>query len=228
MKIRTVDITRMASPSEVIFDALRLAITDGSLSEGEVLRQDHIAKMFNVSRIPVREALTRLEEQGLVTTQRYRGAVVASLSFAEIKEIFEFRALVEPEAVRYACANMSEESLALAAARTREFGVVGDPTKWGEINREFHYALYRDCGRAYYLQIINAALNRIERYQRLQLTLTEGMERACAEHQAILDACIARDGDRAAELTRTHILGACNSLIDILAETRRHAPERQA
>ena len=114
MQIRAQDLAQLASPADLIFDSLREAITEGSLLEGAVLRQDTIAKMFNVSRIPVREALTRLEEQGLVSTQRYRGAVVASLSLDEIAEIFEFRSLVEPEVVRYSVGNASQESLDLA------------------------------------------------------------------------------------------------------------------
>ena len=80
MKIRSVDISQMASASTLIFEALRRAIIEGSLAEGEPLRQDDIARRFNASRIPVREALTRLEELGLVRTQRYKGAVVSGLS----------------------------------------------------------------------------------------------------------------------------------------------------
>ncbi|MFC6491677.1 GntR family transcriptional regulator [Ancylobacter dichloromethanicus] len=114
MKVRVTDIAQMASAADVIFDALREAIARGDIAEGQTLRQDHIARMFNVSRIPVREALTRLEEQGLVSTQRYRGAVVTTLSTEEIREIFEFRALLEPEVLRYSVERMSEDGLEAA------------------------------------------------------------------------------------------------------------------
>src|SRR5262245_57691361 len=90
VKVRATDISQMASASDVSVEALREAITRGDLKEGETLRQDQIARMFKVSRIPVREALARLEVQGLVVTQRYRGATVASLSLEEIEEIYEF------------------------------------------------------------------------------------------------------------------------------------------
>ena len=220
MNIKAVDISRMSSPSDVIFDALRLAITDGSLRENEVLRQDHIAKMFNVSRIPVREALTRLEEQGLVTTQRYRGAVVAALSFEEIEEIFEFRSILEPEVIRHSVRNISDESIVLAGEYCEKFSITRDESQWCELNRLFHYSMYRDCERPYYLQVVSASLNRIERYQRMQLTLTNGMEVAHHEHREILRACAERNADLAAELTRQHILGACRSLINVLSRTR--------
>jgi DNA-binding GntR family transcriptional regulator len=221
MQIKALDLAQLASPADLIFDSLREAITDGSLHEGAVLRQDTIAKMFNVSRIPVREALTRLEEQGLVTTQRYRGAVVASLSLDEIDEIFEFRSLVEPEVVRQSVAKASQESLDLARDFADRFGREEDPRNWGNLNRQLHYMLYRDCGRPYFLQVVDSALNRIERYQRLQLTLTSGMDRARREHQAIVEACVAHDSDLAAELTRAHILGAGRSLLRFLEGVRK-------
>lgn len=73
MKLKTMDISATASASSIVFDALRKAIIEGQLEEGEPLRQDEIARLFNTSRIPVREAISRLEEQGLVKTQRYKG-----------------------------------------------------------------------------------------------------------------------------------------------------------
>ena len=235
MKVAATDIGQMASASEVIFDALRAAIVDGSLRDGEVLRQDSIAKLFNVSRIPVLQAITRLKEQGLVEVQRYRGAVVASLSIEEIAEIFQFRALVEPEVVRLSIQNISKQTLALAARSCEAFSIETDSSKWGTLNREFHYSLYRDCRRPYYLEVANAALDRIDRYLRAQLVLTDGMARARREHAGILDACIAADADQGADLVRQHIIGAGQSLIDFLkchhgkqAASRRASGDRMA
>jgi DNA-binding GntR family transcriptional regulator len=83
LNLKTTDLGAASSAADVIFDALREAIVEGTLKDGDLLRQDQIATMFNVSRIPVREALARLEEQGLITNQRYKGAVVSSLSLDE-------------------------------------------------------------------------------------------------------------------------------------------------
>lgn len=220
MKVNATDIAQMPSPAEVIFNALREAIAKGDISEGQVLRQDHIARMFNVSRIPVREALTRLEEQGLVSTQRYRGAVVTTLSTDEIREIFEFRALLESEILRRSVERMSPEALDHARQFAGAFATEMDPSRWGDLNRQFHYALYEPAGRPYYLQTISTALDRVDRYLRAQLILTDGMARARREHQGILDACIARDADKAAQLTHEHILGAADSLLAFLENQR--------
>lgn len=220
VKLKATDIGLMASASDLIFEALREAIAQGDVKEGEALRQDHIARLFNVSRIPVREALTRLEEQGLVSTQRYRGAVVSTLSIHEIREIFEFRALLEPEVLRHSVARMSDEALAQAKSFAAAFATEPDGARWGELNRRFHYALYEASNRPYHLQTISTALDRVDRYSRAQLILTDGMARARREHEAILQACVERDADAAAELTKQHILGASDSLIDFLNRTR--------
>ncbi|AMS44596.1 Transcriptional regulator (plasmid) [Aminobacter aminovorans] len=220
MKLETVDIRQAASAADIVYEALRKAIIEGDLAEGENLRQDQIALMFNTSRIPVREALSRLEQNGLITTQRYKGAVVAGLSIEEIEEIFEFRALIEAEVIRLAVPKLTGKTLDAARRHCQAFDSEANSAMWGEINRNFHYSLYEAARRPYYLQIVRASLDRIDRYLRAQLTLTNGMSRARREHKGILDACIAGDADKAAELTRDHILGAGRALVTFLEETR--------
>lgn len=220
MKLETVDIRQSASAADVVFEALRKAIIEGELAEGEHLRQDHIAQMFNTSRIPVREALKRLEQEGLVANERYKGTVVAALSSAEVEEIFEFRALLESEVIRLAVPRLSEEQLAEAYHHLQAFASEPDASLWGEINRNFHYSLYEAAGRPYHLQVIRSSLDRVDRYLRAQLTLTNGMTRARAEHQAIYDACARGDADEAARLTRAHILDASRSLLVFIEERR--------
>jgi len=111
MRFAAVDVRQAASAADIVYESLRKAIIEGDIAEGESLRQEEIARMFNTSRIPVREALSRLEQHGLITTRRYRGAVVAGLSIEEIAEIFEFRALIEAEVIRLAVPNLDRETL---------------------------------------------------------------------------------------------------------------------
>jgi DNA-binding GntR family transcriptional regulator len=221
LNLKAVNVAIMPSPADLIFEALREAIVEGRLRDGDTLRQDQIAGMFNVSRIPVREALARLEEQGLVTTQRHKGAVVSSLSLTEIEEMFEFRALVEGEVIRLSVQRISDATLAEAEASCRAFEEEPDSAQWGRLNRLFHYSLYRDCARPYYLGVVSKALDQISRYLRAQLVLTQGRDRARAEHRGILAAAMDRNADRAADLTRAHILGASKSLIAVLQAQRQ-------
>ncbi|MGH1416183.1 MAG: GntR family transcriptional regulator [Pelagimonas sp.] len=214
MKLKPVDISRTASAATIVFEALRKAIIEGEMKDGEPLRQDEIAKLFNTSRIPVREAISRLEEQGLVTSQRYKGAVVAGLSIEEASEVFEFRALVEGDVIRRSVPLMSKSVLQEARGYCDAFAASPDPMAWGELNRKFHWALYAACALPYHLSVIDNAMDRIDRYSRAQLVMSDGMERANREHLGILTACESGDADRAAELTRAHILGAKESLTE--------------
>lgn len=216
LNLKATNLGAASSASEVIFNSLREAIVDGAIQDGDLLRQDQIATMFNVSRIPVREALARLEEQGLVTNQRYKGAVVSSMSLDEITEMFEFRALIEGELILQAMANIRPETLEEARQYAESFAGETDSARWGQLNRLFHYTLYKDCNRPYHLQVVSNALDKIGRYLRAQLVLTDGFERARTEHAGILRAAIERDGEKAAALTRSHILGASRSLVSFL------------
>ncbi|MBG6210562.1 DNA-binding GntR family transcriptional regulator [Labrenzia sp. EL_126] len=213
MKLTSMDISTTASASSIVFDALRKAIIQGQLEEGEPLRQDEIARLFNTSRIPVREAISRLEEQGLVKTQRYKGAVVAGLSPKETEEIFDLRALVEPEIIKNAVPLMSKENLASAREKCAAFSASDNPMEWGDLNRDFHETLYSASDLKFFREIAHNAIDRVERQIRAQLVMSNGMERAGREHFGIMDACEAGDADLAADLTGEHILGAKKSLL---------------
>lgn len=213
MNLKSIDISEMASASSIVFDMLRKAIIEGDLTEGEPLRQEEIARIFNTSRIPVREAISRLQEQGLVKTQRYKGAVVASLSATDAAEIFDFRALIEPEIVRDAASRMTDDSILAAEKACIAFSTCTTPMDWGNLNRAFHAALYSPSALKYFIEVSHKAMDRVERYVRAQLVMSNGIGRANEEHFAILEACKAGKADAAAALTKSHILGAKDSLL---------------
>lgn len=109
------------SASEIIAKHLREAIIAGHFAEDEPIRQDDIAQLFNVSKIPVREALKRLEAEGLVLFQRNKGAVVTRISEPELAQMFEVRVLLEAQAIRLAVPNMDEATFARAEAICADF-----------------------------------------------------------------------------------------------------------
>ncbi|AHD01756.1 GntR family transcriptional regulator [Leisingera methylohalidivorans] len=213
MNLDPVDISKAASAAAAVFEALRTAIIDGRLEEGDPLRQEEIARRFNTSRIPVREAISRLEEYGLVKTQRFKGAVVAGLSADEAAEIFDFRALLEPEIIRDAVPRMSQAQLARARMHCEAFAGCKNPMEWGVLNREFHDALYSASALSFFREAARGAMDRVDRYIRAQLVMSDGMERAEREHLEILAACEMGDAGQAAELTRAHVLEAKASLL---------------
>jgi DNA-binding GntR family transcriptional regulator len=224
MRIHKIDVGDARSVADRIFESLRHSVISGALKDGDPLRQEELARHFNASRIPVREALTRLEQHGLAQMRRFHGYTVAQMSRQQIEEICRLRALVEGEVVASAAARASDKTLALARQACRAFAKERDPVLWGQRNREFHAALYADCGLPYHLEVVHAALDKTERYLVDQLVLTSGMRRARAEHQAILGAFEAHDAPLAVKLTREHILGALGLFCDYMDS--RAAPKR--
>ena len=208
------------SASDIILTFLRDAITDGSLDPGEPIRQDEVARLFNVSKIPVREALKRLEAEGLVAFHRNRGAVVTSVSDPELVQIFEVRAILEASAIRFSIPHMRDETFKRARAFCEAFAAETDVARWAQLNWQFHSCLYEDAHRPFLVATIRSVNDRLERFLRIQLTLSHGKEIADREHREILDACEARDAERAGRLVHEHIMGACRSLLEHLPKTR--------
>jgi DNA-binding GntR family transcriptional regulator len=206
------DLGALPTASDVILKHLRNAIVTGALDEGAPIRQDEVAALFKVSKIPVREALKQLEAEGFVTFQRNRGAIVASLTEPEIAEIFEVRAILESNAIRFSVPNISDTDLEVASGHCSAFEEETDVSRWADLNWAFHSSLYRAANRPYLLQMIRTVNDRVERYLRVQLTVSGGHELAASEHAEILVACQDRDADRAAKLVHDHILGASRSL----------------
>jgi DNA-binding GntR family transcriptional regulator len=186
----------------------------------KLLRQDEIAAHFQVSKIPVREALKHLEAKGLVTFLRNRGAVVASLSTAEIDEYMEIRALLEARAARLSAPLIGERRSPRRASTSTTSAGPANAGRWGELNWLFHSTLYAAAGRPILLAEIRSLYNKVERYVRALLSLTTEMPKTQHEHTAILDAFVRRDPDAAAELTRAHVLDAGASLVNYLNDHR--------
>jgi len=202
-------------------EAIRERILSGDLAEGESLRQDALAAELGISRIPVREAFRQLEAEGLVTLLPHRGAIVSSLSLDEIAEIFELRALLEPELLTLAIPRMTPADMATADAVLSDYErtlAAGDVHAWGQMNTWFHLALYSPAGRRRSLAIVHNLLSNADRYTRLQLVLTQGIERAMAEHRALLRFCATGAAVQAVTLLRHHIEAVGVELLDFLRQ----------
>jgi len=218
-------LTRRSIPEEIAA-RLRARILAGELAEGTPLRQDTLAADYGVSRIPVREALRRLEAEGLVRLEQHKGAVVAGLAPAEIAELFEMRAVLEAELIRLAVplltpADLAEAEAALAAYEAAlDAGQVAD---WGALNWRFHAALYRAAGRPQWLETVGRLNLQTDRFIRLQLALTGALDRARSDHRQILALAAAADARGAAALLRDHIREAGEGLAGALARDRAAA-----
>lgn len=212
------------SLASAVAEKLRAMIIRGDIQEGEQLRQDAIAADFQVSRIPVREALRQLEAEGLIKIIAHRGAVVSALSPEEIEELFDIRALLECEVLKLSIPHLTEADFQKADAilQTYEKALSKEEVRtWGQLNSHFHAILYSRAHRPHFMSIIKMVNNNGDRYTRLQLYLTQAFERAKREHRQLLDLCQKRDIPAATELLEKHIHNAGRMLKEFVKEHRK-------
>lgn len=211
---------------------LRRRILSGSVAAGEALRQDALAKEFGISRIPIREAFHQLAAEGLVTLHPHRGAVVTALSALDIAELFDLRAMLEPDLIRRAVPRLDESDFARAETILAEYTAAiarGDLEAYGELNREYHLSLYRASGRNQTLELVRMLLANTDRYTRVQLAMSDGATtRAKREHAALLELCRAGDAEGAARLTLDHVLAVRHDLLQLLQPDEDSLAEPQA
>lgn len=215
-------IKRQSVP-ETLRDSLQERILSGEIREGDWLIQDAIAEEYDVSRMPVREALRQLEACGLVVMRTHRGAIVTSIPTEQVAELFEVRATLECEVLRRAVARMTERDIAEARSILEQLDASyaqGDIGSWGRLNWAFHRRLYEPAGRIQTLNILQGINLQIERYVRLHLLLTQGAEEAVREHHELLRLCAAHATDKAVAYLKKHILGTGTNLVTALRAHR--------
>lgn len=207
--------------SAAIAERLRQEILSGMHPSGAQLRQDALATAYEVSRIPVREALFQLEAEGLVRIVPHKGAVVTTLSLEEVNDVFDLRVLLEPRLFRTSIpaltkadfTRIDEIQMAFSAAiRAR------DTRQWGTLNAEFHLALYAGANLPRTLATVTGLLQTSDRYTRVQLSTPAAMKRAEREHAQLVVLCRKRDVDAACTLLVRHIESVRTDLVDLLAQ----------
>ncbi len=213
---------RRSIPAEVA-DSLRQRILGGELQEGMQLRQDSLAREYGVSRIPVREALRRLEAEGLVTIEPHKGATVSGLGLDEIAQLYALRACLEGELAERAVRRLRPTHLdAMTAALDAYATALGQEQigEWGTLNWRFHLALLEAAERPLWLEELRGINDRTERYVRLQLALTGALDKARDDHEGILEHARAGDAQATGRLMRQHIEEAGDLLVATLARQR--------
>ncbi|CUH47479.1 GntR family transcriptional regulator [Ruegeria atlantica] len=220
---RTRAIARQSLP-EVITNDLRERILSGEMAEGETIRQEALAEDYDVSRMPIREALKRLDAEGLVQLTNNRGASVTSHSLSEIGEIFDLRVLLEVDLFRRAIPQMTEadfarcEKLLDDMERSYEAYNVG---RWGSLNYEYHKALYAAADRGLTSEILQRVNLQSDRYVRMHLSVMEQREPAKQDHRQLLSLARKRQVDAAGELLTKHIQRTKDHLLAMVIKTRK-------
>ena len=204
---------------ELVFEALREAILKGVLKPGERLMEIQLAEEMGVSRTPVREAIRKLELEGLVAMVPRKGAYVASLSMKDIIEVFEIRGALEGLAAELAAERITDEELEELErylVRITESIEADDLALVVAIDTDFHSQLYKASRNERLAQIINNLREQIQRFRTTSLSLPGRMQAALEEHKKIVDAISTRDGALARRLAEEHIENAENSFMEVI------------
>ncbi|MCA9880933.1 MAG: GntR family transcriptional regulator [Thermomicrobiales bacterium] len=214
--------------SELATRYLRAAILDGRLRPGTRLRQEAIARELGASRIPVREALRTLENEGLVSLTPRSGARVARLDYAEHAELYRIREELEPLALVESTPRLSDEALAHLRELKAQIERSRDPGVWLVLDRQFHLASYAAAAMPYLLRMIEGFWNTTQQYRRVYYSMVAAewapddatLPMTHLDHCLLLDALERRDATDAASIMRSHIrrtrltLAACQHLFD--------------
>ena len=189
---------------DVVFNTLRRAILRGELKPGERLMEIRLANKLGVSRTPIREAIRKLELEGLVLMVPRKGAEVAEITEKNLRDVLEVRCALEELAVQLACDRIDPErmqQLLDAAAHFRDILGTADITELGEADEAFHDVIFRATDNRRLIQLLNNLREQMYRYRIEYLKKKECYPQLLEEHAAIIQAIREHDKAKATEIT---------------------------
>lgn len=189
----------------VIEQTLRSAILDGRIPCATALRQQDLADLFGVSRMPVREALRQLEAQALLNVVAHKGAVVAPLVQGDAVETYALRILLESEALRLSIPLLQDADIEQAERYIDELETEHDYSEIGRLNRLFHMTLYGRAPNRRLLRLVEDGLNEEERFLRFNLEAMGLGKLSQDDHQTMLRAARDRDVEGSVQLLVNHL-----------------------
>ncbi len=202
---------------ELVLEAIRDAIINGTLKPRERLMEIQMAEELGVSRTPIREALRKLELEGFIVMIPRKGAFVADMTFKDIADIFEIRAALEGLAAALAAERITDEELEKMERHLVEKADAiarGDMERLVEVDTEFHESIYKASRNDRLQGIINNLREQIQRFRATSLAYPGRMKQSLDEHRAIVEAIHARDAALARQVTQEHIENAEQSMIE--------------
>lgn len=212
--------------ADSIATALEERIFDGTFANGDRLDEMRLAQTFGVSRTPLREALQRLAQSGLIELIPRRGAFVRQPGPVELLEMFEVMAELEAVCGRLAARRISDaalDSLRAANVKCRDAVNRQDYDEYYAENETFHTTIYRQSGNAFLASEAGNLHRRLKPFRRQQLRLRGRMAQSMAEHQAIVQALESGDADGAATALRNHVAIQGEKFHSLMATLRNAA-----
>jgi len=208
--------SRALTKADYAYEQMRARILDGRLSPGSQLTNDVIATELGLSATPIREAMRRLAADELITLTAHRDARINPLRRAEAEELYRVRVVLDPMAAELACTHATDAELVVPRA------VLGARIKWSDPQqamlgtREFHRAIYRPCGNAVLVSVLESLWDRADRYRMINVSTPATARQARAEHLAIAEAFESRDGASLRQLMEEHLADGEKKLLRYL------------
>jgi DNA-binding GntR family transcriptional regulator len=207
--------------TDALVETLRDEIVRGDLIPGQYLRLEEIAGRFDVSTMPVREALRDLEAEGLVTIFPHRGAIVTRLSADELQDIYDIRMVLEEMATRFAVPLMTEATLdELTSLLDQMEDHQGHVATLVKLNLQFHTTLYATSGRSHLCELNRMLRCRTQHYLHLYSVEvgSDNFLQTQGEHRAILEACRRGDAEQAAIIMHNHVAQVGRALVEYVRQ----------
>lgn len=219
------------------YEQLRAAIVENRYAPGQRLIEQRVAAEYGLSRTPVREALRMLEAEGMVVSERHRGAMVRPLSATEVVDFYGLRIRLESYAVELAAARASEEQLGELVEAADHFGAVRGGMDGSSLdgvralhaaNRRFHDGIVAAARHRRLDALLARAVDLPLVFQAFQSFGAAEIERSDTFHHLIVEAMCRRDGSRAAGLMAEHIAQGRDAVLDAIAVSGPEPAERPA
>jgi DNA-binding GntR family transcriptional regulator len=207
------------SRGEDAYQKLHAAIQAGTLKPGTRLREIELAEWMGSSRTPIREALNRLQTEGLIVQEARRGMIIAELDHTAVAELYVMREVLEGTAAALAARHASDVEVAmLREMADRDKVNDDDPVRLARNNRLFHETLYRCSHNRYLLRTLNSLRESMALLGQTTLSLSGRSETAHSEHDSVVSAIERHDAVAAEEAARAHIRASYRSRLRLMAQ----------
>jgi DNA-binding GntR family transcriptional regulator len=205
---------------EIAYERLKDAVRNANLPPGTPLSENRLSKLLGISRTPVREALQKLSQEGLVEIIPGRAVRIADRSFKDVVDVLYIRLLLEPGMLRLTAENISDEQIAIlwnCVVHMEGALEAEDRQGWAKADSVWHETISAACPNQLLGEMALQMRNRIHQYADLENELkVQQLRQGTADHRKITEAAAARDGERAEQIMRDHLLGLRENLFDQL------------
>lgn len=216
--------------ADMVTRQIRSAILSGELSPGARIRQEELAERLAVSRAPVRQALLVLEQEGLVLADRGRGTTVAPLEVGLIRDLYQFRGIIERDVAATLAARRDFQPIAIKKTMAAGRAAVAkhDTARLIELDLEFHTGLYEAIGNRVLSEVMKGQWTHIRRVMAGTLTIAGYPQQVWDEHGAILDAIESHNVNLAGMRAAAHTESASTRLVQNLTEALGKSEQEHA